>query len=195
VVAVSIWEPCPPLRAAACCFAQTKHCCRRSTKCFASGPSVSRLTRPIKRLLSRYSSLMIVMHSNINRFYQAISALHQDGRSKHFMSVGFGRMVLGMVLVMSISAASYTAPSCKCSTVVEPCSFSLCSYVSALFLCLLLLTPMCNLLLGKSKHRHLQRKTCFSWRLGAQLIEHTTTNHSMGKVGLDTVKMPFAMNR
>ena len=195
VAVVSIWEPSPPLRAAACCFAQTKHCCRRSTKCLASEPSVSRLTRPIKRLLSRYSSLMIVMHSNINRFYQAISALHQDGRSKHFMSVGFGRMVLGMVLVMSISAASYTAPSCKCSTVVETCSFSLCSYVSALFLCLLLLTPMCNLLLGKSKHRHLQRKTCFSWRLGAQLIEHTTTNHSTGKVGLDTVKMPFAMNR
>jgi len=116
VVAVSIWEPCPPLRAAACCFAQTKHCCRRSTKCFASGPSVSRLTRPMKRLLSRYSSLMIVMHSNINRFYQAISALHQDGRSKHFMSVGFGRMVLGMVLVMSISAASYTAPSSSALT-------------------------------------------------------------------------------
>jgi len=77
---------------------------------------VSRLTRPIKRLLSRYSSLMIAMHGNISRFYQAISALYQDGRSKHFMSVGFGRIVLGMVLVMSISSASYTAPSSSALT-------------------------------------------------------------------------------
>ena len=140
VAVVSIWEPSPPLRAAACCFAQTKHCCRRSTKCLASGPSVSRLTRPIKRLLSRYSSLMIAMHGNISRFYQAISALYQDGRSKHFMSVGFGRIVLGMVLVMSISSASYTAPSCKYSTFGR--TLQLHPY-SALFLCLL--TPMCNL--------------------------------------------------
>jgi hypothetical protein len=33
------------------------------------------------------------------------------------MSAGFGRVVLGVVLVMSISAASYTAPSCKCSSI------------------------------------------------------------------------------
>ena len=51
------------------------------------------------------------------------------------------------------------------------------------------------LVVGRSKHRRLQRKTCFSWRLGVRLIEHTMTNLSMDKVGLDTVKMPFAMNR
>lgn len=132
VAVVSIWGPRPPLRAAACCFVQTKHCCRTSTKCLASGPSVSRLARPIKRMLSRYSSLMIVLHRNISRCYQAMSAFHQDGGSRHFMSVGFGRVVLGVVLVMSISAASYTAPSCKRSALVQPCSFILfphCSFI------------------------------------------------------------------
>lgn len=132
VAVVSIWGPRRPLRAAACCFVQTKHCSRRSTKCLASGPSVSRLARPIKRMLSRYSSLMIVLHRNISRCYQAMSAFHQDGGSRHFMSVGFGRVVLGVVLVMSISAASYTAPSCKRSALVQPCSFILfphCSFI------------------------------------------------------------------
>ncbi|CAN6245633.1 unnamed protein product [Urochloa humidicola] len=116
VAVVSIWEPCPPLQASPCCSAQTKHWCRRPIKCLASGPSVSRLTRPIKRILSRYSSLMIVLHSNINRCYHAMSALHPDGASRHFLSAGFSRVVLGVVLVMSISAASYTTPSSSALT-------------------------------------------------------------------------------
>lgn len=121
---VSIWEPHPPLHGAACCFAQAKQCCRRSIRCLASGPSASRLTRPVKRMLSRYSSLMTVLHSNINRCYQAVSGLRQDGASKHFLSVGFGRVVLGVVLVMSISAASYTTPSCKWSHWQNPSASS-----------------------------------------------------------------------
>lgn len=118
VAVLSIWEPLPrpPLRAAACRFAQTKQCSRRPTECFASGPSVSRLTRPIRRMLSRYSSLMITLHGNLSRCHKAMSALRPDGASRHFMSAGFGRVVLGVVLVMSISAASYTAPSSSALT-------------------------------------------------------------------------------
>ncbi|OQU85938.1 hypothetical protein SORBI_3004G343500 [Sorghum bicolor] len=113
VAVVSIWEPLPrpPVRAVAWRFSRTKQCSRRSTECLASGASVSRLTRPIRRMLSRYSSLMITLHGNLSRCYKAMSALRPDGASRHFMSAGFGRVVLGVVLVMSISAASYTAPS------------------------------------------------------------------------------------
>ncbi|XP_020394331.1 carboxyl-terminal-processing peptidase 2, chloroplastic isoform X2 [Zea mays] len=119
VAVVSIWEPLPhpPLRAAACRFARTKQCSRRSTECLASGPSVSRLTRPIRRMLSRYSSLMVTLHGNLSRCYKAMSALRPDGVSRHFMSAGgFERVVLGVVLVMSISGASYTAPSSSALT-------------------------------------------------------------------------------
>ncbi|KAL6911239.1 hypothetical protein ACP4OV_000044 [Aristida adscensionis] len=116
VAVVSIWEPHPPLQPAACRFTGIKSCCRRSTECFASGPSASRLTRSMKRMLSRYSSLMIVLHGNLSRCYNAVTSIRQDGASRHFMSVGLGRVVLGMVLVMSISAATYSAPSSSALT-------------------------------------------------------------------------------
>ncbi|WVZ73158.1 hypothetical protein U9M48_021502 [Paspalum notatum var. saurae] len=113
VAVVSIWERRLHPRAAAFLIAQKKHCSRRSTQCSASGQCVSRLTRPIKRMMSRYSSLMITLHGNLSRCYNDMGVSRQDGPSKHFMSVGLGRVVLGMVLVVSISisAASYTAPS------------------------------------------------------------------------------------
>jgi hypothetical protein len=146
VAVVSIWEPLPhpPLRAAACRFARTKQCSRRSTECLASGPSVSRLTRPIRRMLSRYSSLMVTLHGNLSRCYKAMSALRPDGVSRHFMSAGgFERVVLGVVLVMSISGASYTAPSCKCSNIGTAMWLFIISPRS--FLCML--TPLCDCLL------------------------------------------------
>ncbi|KAL6635346.1 hypothetical protein ACP70R_028017 [Stipagrostis hirtigluma subsp. patula] len=111
VAVVSMWEPRPPLRTACCCLAQMKHCCGRSTE-----PSVSRLTQSIKRILSRYSSLMIILRCNLSRFYNTVTSMRQDGASKNFMSAGFGRVVLGMMLVMSISAATYTAPSSSALT-------------------------------------------------------------------------------
>ncbi|TVU27737.1 hypothetical protein EJB05_19234 [Eragrostis curvula] len=118
VAVVSIWEPRPPLRAATCRSAQMKHCTRRSTVCLACGPSASRLMRSVNRMLSRYSSMMVVLCCNLGRCYKAVTSMRQEGASKNFMSVGLGRVVLGMVLAMSISAATYTAPPCKCSTLV-----------------------------------------------------------------------------
>jgi carboxyl-terminal processing protease len=72
----------------------------------------------MNRMLSRYFSLMIVLRANLGRCYKAVTSTRQEGASKHFLSAGLGRVVLGMVLAMSISAATYTAPSCKRSTLL-----------------------------------------------------------------------------
>lgn len=42
---------------------------------------------------------------------------------------------------------------------------------------------------------HLQKKISFSWRHGEQLIVHTMTKLSMGKVGFVIEKMHFEMNQ
>jgi carboxyl-terminal processing protease len=99
VAIVSIWEPRRHLRAhmSLCCKAT-----RRSSGGLTTGHPISALPRAIKRILSSYPSLLTSLGGNLARGYKA---------AKPFLSIGFGRVVLGMVLVMSVSAATYTAPS------------------------------------------------------------------------------------
>uniref|UniRef100_A0A0D3FC09 Tail specific protease domain-containing protein n=1 Tax=Oryza barthii TaxID=65489 RepID=A0A0D3FC09_9ORYZ len=104
VAIVSIWEPRRHLRAhmSLCCKAT-----RRSSGGLTTGHPISALPRAIKRILSSYPSLLTSLGGNLARGYKA---------AKPFLSIGFGRVVLGMVLVMSVSAATYTAPSSSALT-------------------------------------------------------------------------------
>lgn len=110
---VSIWEPRRHLRAhmSLCCKAT-----RRSSGGLTTGHPISALPRAIKRILSSYPSLLTSLGGNLARGYKA---------AKPFLSIGFGRVVLGMVLVMSVSAATYTAPSCEFSALVQYVAFIL----------------------------------------------------------------------
>uniref|UniRef100_A0A0E0NMS4 Tail specific protease domain-containing protein n=1 Tax=Oryza rufipogon TaxID=4529 RepID=A0A0E0NMS4_ORYRU len=104
VAIVSIWEPRRHLRAhmSLCCKAT-----RRSSGGLTTGHPISALPRAIKRIMSSYPSLLTSLGGNLARGYKA---------AKPFLSIGFGRVVLGMVLVMSVSAATYTAPSSSALT-------------------------------------------------------------------------------
>uniref|UniRef100_A0A0D9VML6 PDZ domain-containing protein n=1 Tax=Leersia perrieri TaxID=77586 RepID=A0A0D9VML6_9ORYZ len=104
VAVVSIWEPHRHLRAhmRLCCKAA-----RRSSSGLTTEHPIYALPRAIKKMLSTYPSLLISLSGNLARGYK---------EAKPFLSIGFGRVVLGMVLVMSVSVATYTAPSSSALT-------------------------------------------------------------------------------